>query len=381
MNAHLGRSLVPTPAVAGHRGASGQRPEHTLEAYRLAIRMGADDIELDVVPTKDGVLVARHDATLFATTDVADHPEFAARRTVRTVDGTEHDDWFVEDFTFEELRTLRARERFRKVRRANTAFHGRLTIPSLDEVLTLVALESRLLDRTVGVLIELKHAAHYATRGLDVVEPLLATLGDHGVDHARSRVTVMSFETTVLRQVATRSPVAIMQLLDRKGAPADMVAAGDPTTYAQMAKPAGLAEIATYAGGVGVHKEMVLPRDDMGRTRKVSKLVTKAHSRWLTVHVWTLRVENRFLPLELRSSDTPGHHGDLFTEARMLLEAGADGLITDNPDLVLAAREDYLARLTGASAASAPQPRGPLRRRRATAPGAASAGRPAEPSR
>ena len=343
MNTQLGRSLVPTPAVAGHRGASGQRPEHTLEAYRLAIRMGADDIELDVVPTKDGILVARHDATLFATTDVADHPEFADRRTVRTVDGEEHDDWFVEDFTFEELRTLRARERFRKVRRANTTFHGRFTVPSLDEVLTLVALESRLLGRTVGVLVEVKHAAHYAARGLDVVEPLLATLQDHGVDHARSRVTVMSFETTVLRQVAAQSTVAVVQLLDRKGRPADLVAAGDPTTYAEMAKPAGLAEIATYAGGVGVHKELVLPRDDRGRTRKVSKLITKAHSRWLTVHVWTLRVENRFLPLELRSDETPGHHGDLLTEARVLLEAGADGLITDNPDLVLAARADHLA--------------------------------------
>lgn len=342
MSTQLGRSLVPTPAVAGHRGASGQRPEHTLEAYRLAIRMGADDIELDVVPTKDGVLVARHDATLFATTDVADHPEFADRRTVRTIDGHEHDDWFVEDFTHEELRTLRARERFRKVRRSNTEFHGRLSVPSLDEVLTLVAMESQLLGRTIGVLVELKQAAYFADRGLDVVPPLLATLRAHGVDHARSRVTVMSFQPTVLRRVAAQSSVAIIQLLDRKGRPADLVAAGDPTTYADMAKPAGLAEIATYAGGVGVHKEMVLPRDDKGRTRKVSKLVTKAHSRWLTVHVWTLRVENRFLPLELRSDDRPGHHGDLAAEARMLLEAGADGLITDNPDVVLAARAAYL---------------------------------------
>ncbi|MDO7867588.1 glycerophosphodiester phosphodiesterase family protein [Nocardioides jiangxiensis] len=345
--AALGRSLVPTPAVVGHRGASGQRPEHTLDAYRLAIRMGADDIELDVVPTKDGVLVARHDATLFATTDVADHPEFADRRTTRVVDGEEHDDWFVEDFTFEELRTLRARERFRKVRRANTAFHGQLAVPSLDEVLTLVALESRLLQRTIGVLIELKHAAYYAARGLDVVAPLLTTLRDHGVDHDRSRVMVMCFEPTVLRQVAARSSVGIIQLLDRKGRPADLAAAGEKIRYADLLTPAGLSGIREYAQGVGVHKELVLERDTEGRTSGIGAVVDDAHRAWLTVHVWTLRVENRWLPLELRSDERPGHHGDLATEARLLLEAGVDGLITDNPDLVLAARADHLASVRG----------------------------------
>jgi glycerophosphoryl diester phosphodiesterase len=350
--AALGPALVPTPAVVGHRGASGQRPEHTLEAYRLAIRMGADDIELDLVPTRDGVLVARHDATLFDSTDIADHPEFADRRTKRTVDGRELDDWFVEDFTFEELRTLRARERFRKVRASNTGFHGRLQIPSLDEVLTLVAMESARARRTVGVLLELKHAAYYERAGLGLVDPLLATLGAHGLDHDRSRLMVMCFEPTVLRQVRSRSSVGIIQLIDRKGRPADLVAAGQRTRYADMVTPAGLADIAAYAQGVGVHKELVLERDADGRTSRVSTLVAEAHHRWLTVHVWTLRVENRWLPLELRSGDRPGHHGDLATEARLLLEAGTDGLITDNPDLVLAARSKHLAGVPGA-----PRPR------------------------
>lgn len=339
----LGDRLVPTPAVAGHRGASGQRPEHTLESYALAMSMGADDIELDLVSTRDGVLVGRHDATLFDTTDVAEHPEFADRRAVRIIDGKEHVDWFVEDFTFDELRTLRARERFRRVRRANTAFHGQLLIPSLDEVLALVATESARLGRTVGVLLELKHAAHHAALGLDLVDPLLASLQRHGLDHARSRVHVMCFEPTVLRQVRARSAVGIIQLVERDGAPADLAAAGDPTTYADMVTRKGLARIATYADGVGVHKELILRRDRSGRTVKVTGLVRKAHKRWLTVHVWTLRVENRFLPRELRSDATPGAHGDLGAECRMLLRAGADGLITDNPDLVLAEREDFLA--------------------------------------
>lgn len=356
-------SLIPTPAVVGHRGASGQRPEHTLDAYRLAIRMGADDIELDVVPTKDGVLVARHDASLFATTDVAEHPEFADRRTTRVIDGDELDDWFVEDFTFDELRTLRARERFRKVRRANTTYHGQLLIPSLDEVLTLVALESTFLDRTVGVLIELKHAAHYAEQGLDVVAPLLATLRDHGVDHERSRVMVMCFEPTVLRQIAAQSTVGIIQLLDKKGRPADLAAAGEKIRYADLLTPAGLSAIREYAQGIGVHKELVLERDEDGRTSGVGRVVTDAHSAWLTVHVWTLRVENRWLPLELRSDDRPGHHGDLAAEARMMLEAGVDGLITDNPDIVLAARADHLAAVRAAvRAASVPAPPRPPRR-------------------
>lgn len=338
----LGQSLIPTPAVVGHRGASGQRPEHTLEAYRLAIRMGADDIELDLVTTADGVLVARHDATLFDTTDVADRPEFAGRRTTKMVDGREVTDWFVEEFTAAELRTLTARERFRKVRAGNTEFHGRLRVPTLDEVLTLVALESGRARRTIGVMLELKHAAYFEGLGLSLVEPLLADLDRHGLDHPRSRVTVMSFEPTVLQQLASRSQVMIVQLLDHKGRPADLDASGDPTKYADMCTPAGLAAIEEYADGIGAHKQLVLPRDADGASAGVSSLVSDAHQRFLTVHVWTLRAENRFLPLDLRSDDRPGHHGNLAAEARMLLEAGVDGLITDHPDLVLAARAAHL---------------------------------------
>jgi glycerophosphoryl diester phosphodiesterase len=341
----LGQSLIPTPAVVGHRGASGERPEHTLEAYRLAIRQGADDIELDLVITADGVLVARHDATLFDTTDVADHPEFADRRTTKVVDGSEHTDWFVEDFTFAELSTLTARERFRKIRRSNTDFHDRLPVPSLDQVLTLVALESRRARRTVGVMLELKHAAYFERLGLSLVAPLVEALQQHGLDHPRSRVTVMSFEPTVLKQVAARTEVGIVQLIEKKGRPADLAAAGDPTRYPDMCTPAGLADIEEYADGIGVHKHLVIPRDDDGNSAPASSLVADAHQRLLTVHVWTLRAENRFLPQELRSDDRPGRHGNLLAEARMFLAAGVDGLITDHPDVVLAARVEHLKAL------------------------------------
>jgi glycerophosphoryl diester phosphodiesterase len=346
----LGQSLIPTPAVVGHRGASGERPEHTLEAYRLAIRMGADDIELDLVITADGVLVARHDATLFDTTDVGDRVEFADRRTTKVVDGAELTDWFVEDFTFAELRTLTARERFRKVRKANLEFHGRLRVPSLDEVLTLVALESQRARRTVGVMLELKHAAYFEQLGLSLVEPVTAALQQHGLDHPRSRVTLMSFETTVLRQLDARTEVSIVQLIEKKGRPADLVAAGARTRYSDMVTPAGLAAIEEYADGIGVHKHLVLPRDRAGHTAAATSLVADAHERMLTVYVWTLRAENRFLARELRSDDRPGHHGNLAAEARMFLAAGVDGLITDNPDVVLTARADHLAELAGLNA-------------------------------
>jgi glycerophosphoryl diester phosphodiesterase len=166
---------------------------------------------------------------------------------------------------------------------------------------------------------------------------------------------VMSFEPTVLREISAQSEVGIIQLIEKKGAPADLVAAGDPTTYADMVKRKGLAAIAIYADGIGVHKELVLPRNRKGATSRVSALIGRAHGQWLTVHVWTLRVENRFLPLELRSGERPGHHGDLAAEATLLLDAGADGLITDNPDLVLAAREAHVAARVPAVAPPTPR--------------------------
>ncbi|MDP3890978.1 glycerophosphodiester phosphodiesterase family protein [Nocardioides sp.] len=224
-----------TPAVVAHRGASGCRPEHTLEAYRTAIRAGADDIEVDLVVTRDGVLVARHDNELSATTDVATRPDLADRRTARVVDGRRLTGWFVEDLTFAELATVAATERFPTMRPGNRTFEGHEGVVSFTAILAMVQAESTRRGRQVGVMAELKHAAHFDRRGLPLDQLLLADLARHGLDHARSRVTVMSFETTVLRRLAARTTVPLIQLVDLPDRrPADLVAAGDDRTYRDL---------------------------------------------------------------------------------------------------------------------------------------------------
>jgi glycerophosphoryl diester phosphodiesterase len=336
-------SLVVTPAVVGHRGASGYRPEHTLEAYRTAVRMGVDDVELDLVTTADGVLLARHENELSLTTDVAEHPELADRRTSRDVDGVEVTGWFAEDLTAAEVATLRARERSPRMRPHSATYDGREGVPTLEQVLVAVAEESARAGRSVGVMLELKHCAHLAARGLDVVGPLLDTLRRHGLDHPRSRVTLMSFEVDVLRRLAPLTRVPLLQLVDRLDRrPPDLAAAGETTTYADLVTAEGLADIDRYADGLGVHKELVLPRHEDGTSAGVSELVRDAHRRWLTVHVYTVRAENRFLPVEARSSDDPDERGYVGAEVRALLRAGVDGLICDQPEDALAARDALL---------------------------------------
>lgn len=329
-------SLVVTPAVVAHRGASGYRPEHTIEAYRMAIRMGADDIEIDLVATRDGVLVARHESEISATTDVASHPEFADRETTKTIDGVTMTGWFVEDFTLAELKTLTARERLAGLRPDSAAHDGTCGIPSLNEVLAMVGAESVLSGRSIGVMAELKHATYFESIGLPLGPMLLFDLRRHDLDHPRSRVTVMSFEPSILRKLAPETRVELVQLLEAGDKrPADFVAAGDARTYADLCSLDGLAWIDEYADGIGAHKSLVLPRDDAGNVGRPSTLVRDAHRTWLTVHVWTLRRENRFLPRNLRVVGGAGTAGDLAAEARAFLAAGVDGLITDHPDIVL----------------------------------------------
>lgn len=334
-------SLVLTPAVVAHRGASGHRPEHNLDAYRTAIRMGVDDIEIDLVITRDGVLVARHESEISRTTDVADHPGLAHLRTTRTIDGVELTGWFVEDLTLAQLKTLAARERMPRMRSANTAWDGVEGVPTFTEVLAMVGAESVRRGRTVGVMVELKHAAYFDSVGLPLDRPLLADLARHGLDHPWARVTLMSFETTVLRRLAGRTRLPVVQLLDAPGRrPADLAAIGDPTTYADLVTREGLAWIDGYADGVGPHKGLVLPRDADGAVGEPSSLVRDAHRSWLTVHVWTLRAENRFLPTNLRVGSAPDAQGDMAGEVLALLDAGVDGVITDHPEIALrAARE------------------------------------------
>ena len=314
-------SLVLTPAVVAHRGASGHRPEHTLDAYRTAIRMGVDDIELDLVATRDGVLVARHDLELSTTTDVAERPSFAHLRRTLTVDGVAQRGWFAQDLTLAELKTLAARERMPTTRAGNTVHDGAEGVPTLTEVLAMVGAESARRGRPVGVMLELKHAAHHDAIGLPLDVPLLRDLARHGLDHPWARVTLMSFESTVLRRLAARTRLPVVQLLDR----------GDPVT------PEALDRIDEYADGIGPHRSLVLPRDRTGAIGAPSGLVREAHRRGLTVHVWTLRAENRFLPTNLRRGGAPDALGDLAGEVRALLDAGVDGVITDHPEPALAA--------------------------------------------
>jgi len=323
--------------VVGHRGASGYRPEHTLASYETAIRMCADYIEPDLVSTKDGVLVARHENEIGGTTDVAAHPEFAARRATKTIDGRAVTGWFTEDFTLAELKTLRAKERLPQVRPDNTAFDGKYQVPTFDEVLDLARHSRTCSGHPVGVYPETKHPTYFDSVGLSLEEPLLAQLTANGLDGRKAPVFIQSFETGNLRDLATKTRLPLVQLVDCSGAPYDLVAAGDPRTYADLVTPAGLAGIATYADGLGACKDLLVPRDASGALLAPSPVIADAHHVGLTVHAWTFRRENQFLPAQFRVGTDPNAVGDLVGEIRVFVAAGLDGLFTDNPDLGVAA--------------------------------------------
>ncbi len=326
--------------VIAHRGASGERPEHTLAAYRLAIGQGADFVEPDLVPTKDGVLVCRHENEISGTTDVASRPAFAGRRATKTVDGASVTGWFTEDFTLAELKTLRARERLPPLR--GTAFDDRFEIPTLEEVLSLVAEANARPERRgrpVGVYPETKHPSYFEGLGLALETPLLEALRRHGLDRADAPVFIQSFEVDNLRALAARTRVPLVQLIEAGGRPWDFDRGRFARTYADMIRPDGLRDIATYARAIGVHKSLVIPRDADGRSLPPTSLVRDAHAAGLHVHVWTLRAENEFLPAELRRGADPAARGDFAGEARLFLQAGVDGIFTDHPSLGVAARD------------------------------------------
>jgi glycerophosphoryl diester phosphodiesterase len=325
--------------VIGHRGASGYRPEHTLASYELAARMGADYIEPDVVSTADGVLVARHENEISGTTDVAERPEFADRRTTRTIDGVELTGWFTEDFTLAELRTLRAVERLPDVREENTLYDGLYQVPTLDEVLELREELSRELRREVGVYIETKHPAYFDSIGRSLEEPLLSDLDEAGLDRRNSPVFLQSFETANLRELDGVVDVPLVQLLSATGAPADLVAAGDPRTYADLSTAEGLAGIAEYADGVGPEKAQVIPLEADGTLGEPTSFVADAHAADLLVHPYTFRNENTFLPADLDEGVEPDDYGRAIDEQLAFWATGIDGLFTDNPDTGVVSRD------------------------------------------
>ena len=319
--------------VIGHRGASGYRPEHTLASYEQAIVQCADYIEPDVVSTKDGVLVARHENEISGTTDVAAHPEFASRKTTKTIDGVKTTGWFTEDFTFAELRTLRAKERLPQTRPANTAFDGLYVIPTLDEVMDLARHSISCDGRQIGVYPETKHPSYFDSIGLSLEEPLVAALQANGLDSAEQPVIVQSFEVANLKELNGLTDVHLAQLVNSSGRPYDFTLAGDPRTYADIVAPAGLAEIATYADGIGAEKSVLIPRTPDGRLGSPSPVIVDAHAAGLDVHGWTFRLENQYLPLEFRSSADPIAPGDLAGEIQVFLDAGMDGVFSDQPDI------------------------------------------------
>ena len=333
------KTFDEAPLVFGHRGASGYRPEHTLESYQLAIRMGADVIEPDLVSTKDGVLVARHENEISGTTDV--EQRFPALKTVKTVDGKAVEGWFTEDLTLAQLRTLRAEERLPELRQESTVLNGLFRVPTLDEVLALAKAATKEQGRTIGVAPETKHPTYFDSIGLSLEEPLLADLREAGLDKAKSPVFVQSFEEANLRdlrRLGARFP--LVQLTSARGKPYDHVVSGDPETYADMTTAAGLAEVATYADVLGPDKSQILPRDADGRTGSATTLVRDAHAAGLQVVPYTVRAENAFLPLQYRRGTDPSAFGDVLSELRDLYATGIDGVFVDQPDLAVLARDE-----------------------------------------
>ncbi len=314
------------PLVIAHRGASGERPEHTLMAYRLAIEEGADFIEPDLVATRDGHLVVRHENEISGTTDVAARPQFAARKTDKVIDGQTISGWFTEDFTLAELKTLRARERLPQLRPGSAAFDGREAIPTYQEVADLAKAESRRLGRIIGTYPEMKHPAYFAGIGLPLEARLLAALKANGLNSRTAPVFVQCFEVAPLKTFAELGGRARRVMLVGQGAaPVDAKSS------------AGIKAIAAFAEGLGPEWPLVIPAPD-GVLGTPTGLVDAAHAAGLAVHPWTLRAENYFLPKSLQGGGGPSGHGNAAALARALYAAGIDGLFSDFPALAAAAR-------------------------------------------
>ncbi len=313
---------MPRPLVIAHRGASGYRPEHTLAAYELAIAMGADFIEPDLCITRDGVLVARHENELSRTTDVADRPEFQDRRTRKVVDGVELEGWFVEDLTLAEVKTLRARQRFPF---RDASFNEQFAIATFEEAVGLARRHG------VGIYPETKHPTWFRQLGLPLEERMVEILHAAGFQGREAPVFLQSFEVGNLRYLRTLTDLPLVQLLDTDGGPWDV-----PRSYDDLATPAGLAEIATYADGIGPNKRRIVPAGSDLRLLPPTTLVEDAHRAGLVVHPWTLRSDGQFL--------APGYEGDPEREVEQLFGLGVDGVFSDFPDLARRVVDRFLSK-------------------------------------
>ncbi|MCB5168994.1 glycerophosphodiester phosphodiesterase [Streptomyces bambusae] len=340
-----GHRGLPVPTVIGHRGASGYRPEHTLGSYQLALDLGAHVIEQDLVPTKDGHLVCRHENEIGGTTDVADHPEFEGRRTTKTIDGVAVTGWFTEDFTLAELKTLRAKERIPAVRQRNTLYDGRWAVPTFEEVLRWARREGRRRGHEVWLHVETKHPSYFRGLGLGLEEPLAKLLRRYGRDGRNAPVFLQSFEPSSIQRLAKL--VAAPKVVLLSGAttrPWDFVQAGDPRTVADLVRPEGLRWMAGFAQGIGPTLDLVIPRTPAGTLGTPTTLVRDAHAQGLLLHPYTARNENSFLPAEFRKGTDPAAYGDVFGALRAYFAQGIDGIFTDQPDTALLAAADFTDR-------------------------------------
>lgn len=342
---HQARPVFETPTVFGHRGAAGYRPEHTASGYRLGAQLGADYLEPDLVPTKDGQLVDRHEPEIGGTTDVASHPEFANRKRTVTIDGVKTTGWFTFDFTLRELRTLRAIERIPAIRQHNTLYDGLDPVPTLQEDIDQVKALGREYRRTIGIVPEIKHSTFFRSIGLPMEDRVLAVLKRNGLDGRRPAIptVIQSFEVANLRYLHRRTSLPLVQLTSATSAPADFVAAGDKRTYTDVVSPAGLRRVATYATWVGPEKAQIVPLDPAtGKLAEPTPLVKDAHRAGLKVVPYTFRNENAFLPADFDSSANPADYGRALAEDRLFYELGIDGIFTDNPDTAVEARRDWI---------------------------------------
>ena len=352
------------PLVIGHRGASGYLPEHTLESYKRAIELGADFIEPDLVATKDGVLIARHEPNITSTTDVSTRAEFAGRKTKKMVDGVEEEGWFASDFTLAEIKTLRA---IQPMADRDQSHNGKYQIPTLDEVLDLAKSEGTKANRTVGVYPETKHPTYHVNLGLQLEDRLLATLAKYGYTTKTSPVIVQSFEVSNLKYLRTKTQIRLVQLVDANDVnpngsmdltapydkPYDFAVAGDARTFASLLTPAGLKEVKTYADGIGPWKPYLIPSkqvdanndgkaddlngdgviDDRDRVMMAPTNVVKdAHAAGLVVHPYTFRNEAKRLASNFK--------GDPKAEYKLFYDLGVDGVFSDFPDTAKAARDN-----------------------------------------
>ncbi|GAA2666080.1 glycerophosphodiester phosphodiesterase [Streptomyces lunalinharesii] len=335
---------LPVPLVVGHRGASGYRPEHTLGSYQLALDMGADVIEAgDLVPTKDGHLILRHEPDISATSDVAQHPEFAGRRTTKTIDGKKITGWFTEDFTLAEIKTLRAKERIPDVRQHNTLYDGVWPILTFEEALQWAEKKGRERGRPVWLHIETKHPTYFRKLGLGLEERLAHLLRRYGRHTAHAPNFLQSFEPSSLSrlgELGVKCPKVV--LLDEPSVrPWDFVESGDPRTTADLLKPAGLKWIAGFAQGIGPWLPQVIAQDAKGKLGEPTALVRDAHAAGLVVHPYTVRNENSFLPLDFQVGKDPAAYGNSLAYFKALFATGIDGLFSDNPDTALVAAEEF----------------------------------------